>query len=275
MTMLDQPPVPERELPAARRAAIRDLLVAEAASPYPARPAFVTRRRLALAAASVAGVLAVVQFWPAEGGGLGDPPVPEYVAAWNPVPIPVDPDLAGELGDQCLTFFLEAPPMVLPEEGWDRILVDRRGTTAIVLLVNPVATYALKCFYRDVGQEPAANAEGPGRRIASAGMILYTPLASGESLLPVDTGYTYSESEGHGVGFSFGQTAPDVARVTIALGNGGEMEASLEDGWYLAWWPGRVDLAAGWPNIDAPAELITAYDASGTELAQQEAHQGD
>lgn len=265
MIALDQSPLPERDLPSARRAAIRDLLVAHATAAAPVRAPLVTRRRLAFATASLAGVAAAIPLLATSDGGDVMDPLPGY-AAWSPFPASVDAAAAEEFGRGCRAFMLERPTPVpdLPVDGWDRMLVDQRGDTAIVLLAHSSEADALSCAYRDVDQ-PSSN-----RQPVAGVVVHYDPMAGGDGLLPVETGYTIS-ADHTVIGYSYGQVGSEVARATITLVNGTELEASMSDGWYLAWWPAYAD---GQGNIDLRAGTITAYDAGGAIVAQHAAHHG-
>jgi hypothetical protein len=277
MTVLDPAPTPERELPASRRAAIRDLLVTHAAGAHHPRPVLVTRRRVAFAVASLAGILAATQFWLTPDGGPNEILTPQYVAAWSPIPTPVDEITADELGDHCRDEFINMDATV-PVEGWDHLIIDRRGDAAIVLVVNPSAQYAATCNYQDLRPAPDVNADAPvGRQAVSGYLDSFAPLADGESLAPEETSYVASSSaDSFTVGYGFGQAASEIARVMVILGDGTEVQATLSDGWYLAWWPGLSDGHPVSPNIDPSAEAIAivGYDNSGTELVRHDPRQG-
>jgi hypothetical protein len=44
--------------------------------------------------------------------------------------------------------------------------------------------------------------------------------------------------------YATGRAAPDVRSVTFTLDDGRVDDASLEDGWFAAWWPGAATSAA-------------------------------
>ncbi|HEY2654388.1 MAG TPA: hypothetical protein VGI55_01275 [Solirubrobacteraceae bacterium] len=46
------------------------------------------------------------------------------------------------------------------------------------------------------------------------------------------------DSAGNRLTLTYGRAAPDVTAVTIELSDGSSVQATVANGWYLAWWPG-------------------------------------
>ena len=62
-----------------------------------------------------------------------------------------------------------------------------------------------------------------------------------------------------------GHVGAGTARVVLDVEGIGSVAASLDDGWYLAWWPvgmGPAD-AAGRRDVQSKAFSMMAYNASG------------
>jgi len=60
--------------------------------------------------------------------------------------------------------------------------------------------------------------------------------------------------------YATGRAAPDVRSVSFTLSDGRVVEASLEDGWFAAWWPGAAP--------SAEAEVTWTLDSGATQTAR-------
>ena len=63
-----------------------------------------------------------------------------------------------------------------------------------------------------------------------------------------------SERGGRAFGFAYGRTGTGVSAVTLVLDDGTKVQASVANGWFVAWWPSTSQLKA--------AQLTTAAGAS-------------
>lgn len=278
MNPLERSPVPVRELPESRREAIRSLLVAHAGGATPrSGPIRSVRWRLVVAGTLVA-LLATAQLWPITGDR-------SFLAAWTPYPQAIDAVTADDLANACVKGWddISSRPQedggeLPPVYQWEAVLVDRRGQAAMVLLAT--TANVTKCVYDGVGQadglgNPAVylvgGATGGGYASLPDGQVISSEgqgaLEARHDINPFGIGGYYT-----GVGSTYGQVAPEVARVVVGLDDGTEVEATVADGWYAAFWPGRPGLRILlWQGVDvAWAATISAYDAAGNLLDQLE-----
>ena len=68
-------------------------------------------------------------------------------------------------------------------------------------------------------------------------------------------GVTLSVDRGETLTAADGTSDASVAKVVIARSSGGDVTATVKDGYWVAWWPG-----------DAAFEKATAFAADGTEI---------
>lgn len=84
--------------------------------------------------------------------------------------------------------------------------------------------------------------------IPVAGQPSYVELSGGTGAVPEDFGDIEVWTASSGWNWDYGgrweiagRIAPDVAEVTIAREDGESVVATLDDGWFLAWWPSESD----------------------------------
>lgn len=56
-------------------------------------------------------------------------------------------------------------------------------------------------------------------------------------------------------GFAYGRTGTDVSAVTLVLDDGTSVQATVANGWFIAWWPGSQQLESA--NLTTPAGSST------------------
>lgn len=203
-----------------------------------------TRRRrfagLALAASGVTGVLLVTQLmtpapalaWSPMGtlvtGARGEQLAAECAQNW----IADDPSLA-ELGAQ---YGVQAPTAA--DLGAPRLLLaEERGNTSLV--VAEIGGWTAYCAFGQAGGG-SALAPGAGADFGLNGNAdVETAFISGSGVLLGDEiperpeDYLYAMH-----GNVMGVTAPGVVSVTLRTADGAEIEASVGNERFLAWWPG-------------------------------------
>jgi hypothetical protein len=134
------------------------------------------------------------------------------------------------------------------------VAIDARGGSRLpaVFAGGDAVVYCLPLTISDDGVvEGELNASevrpqpvpGPGRLIAQGG-----------------TGSALGSDPGDAWCSATGRAGPGVARVVIEARVAGSIEATVQNGWYVAWWPLSC-------RIVAPL-VITAYDAGGRETDQ-------
>lgn len=213
------------------------------------------RRGFIALAAATAGVvaltLAAIQFWP--------PAVDEAVAAWSATP-KVNSVLAERAGAHCAKDLGSGIDPVPGEPRWQPMVVDLRGHDARVVAVGR-KQFAL-CTYRGLGISHgeidglnALSMTGSASEIPSGKLP-----AAGVSIEAVDR----FMGKYWGAAVPVGQVGTSVQRVMIALDDGTEMQATTENGWYVAWWPEELQTPDDPVSvIEKKIVAIRAYDASG------------
>lgn len=209
-------------LPAEREEELRARLMAEIAAPSAVRgrrqrPASLRRhlrRRVVLvgAVASVvaAGTLLLTEALPA--------------AAWSPRPTELSPAQAAEPTHDCRAALATAKlPNASAQQsllsGTQTIIAERRGTSTSVILGGS-----------GVIGECVGTAEA-----RLVGVVTATPLMPGQVLNFDNDGGTAH------MRLLFGQVDTSVVAVTVRTGDGQVVEASVQNGYYLAWWPSLFD----------------------------------
>lgn len=222
---------------------------AAAARPSP----LLTRRRafggLSLVGIGVAIVLAVVLTLGQASAGQG----PSVWAGWQPVPTKPDQAMREQARSMCFSKTTGVDPnTVIPGSsltyGELPLLVqDQRGSVALFFFGRDTA--AVGCaMWRDehgVFESSVAAMSWPYQRLMdqvdTVGWMGFGVGGPGDSIQISDL---------------VGRTS--AARVVILRDDGRTVEATVQDGFFAAWWPGN-----------AQAVRVTAYDGAGTEVARQ------
>ncbi len=195
-------------------------------------------RRRVLGGLSFAGVAAAVVLAFALTFGLapgGNPPRSAY-AGWQPIPTKNDPAMRAVADASCL-------PILGKQTVLHLTLQDQRGAVALF-------------FYRGQGDYWACF-------LTPNGHGGYDPSVTGISgatapYIGVDHfGFTGGGTNGIAPAVAvMGET--DAGKVVIERQDGVNVEATVSDGFFVAWWPG----SAGFKNL-------IAYDASGSEIGER------
>jgi len=243
--------------------------VADLPVPPPRRPRRPVRRVAwgAAAAVTLAGVSVAL---PLTNGGE-----PAF-ASWTAEPAAASDRDAEVLREACLeqvgdSVGGDGAPEVPSAELATR-LTDRRGEWVSVLLTATAPgryQFTVACL----GRLPAGSSDGPseithavtgggGWAAPSGDQLVEGPMAE----LAVGGG-PFGMGEQERAATTNGEVGPDVVGVTIHAG-GTTVEASVADGTYAAWWPGRIfdpaevvaDAAPGLP--DGEPEPLLRYDVT-------------
>jgi hypothetical protein len=163
---------------------------------------------------------------------------------WQAAPFTVDPTVIATAERTC-----RDPKMgMMPKAGMPLVLVDARGGGAIYLKFAAGFDEA-ECFVQQDANGVLTN-QGGG---SSSGGNAQPPLAPTELQL----GGSGSQSDGNAPGqtksYATGRAGAGIAIVEIVLGNGHSLQASLNGGWFAAWWPSGDS-----------AKVVRGYDGSGT-----------
>jgi len=219
-----------------------------------ARPSpLLTRKRafggLSLVGMGAAVVLAVVLTLGQAPAGQG----PSVWAGWQPVPTKPDQAMREQARAQCFSKATGVDPnKVIPGSsltyGELPLLVqDQRGGVALFFFGRDTAVVGCAMWRDDHGmfESAVASLTWPYDRlmgtIDTVGWIRFGVGKSGDPTM---------------ISTLAGRTT--ATRVVILRDDGRTVEATVQDGFYAAWWP-----------ADAQAVRVTAYDGEGTEVAHQ------
>ncbi len=101
---------------------------------------------------------------------------------------------------------------------------------------TPVLTDTRGPYTASIYADGSTCVQGNGIRISS------TSGGGGKSIIPAGTielnGAGESDSDGHALTMVDGPIGAGVTGVTITRSDGSSVQATVKDGWYLAWWPG-------------------------------------
>ena len=171
-------------------------------------------------------------------------------ASWTPVPDSMPDADALAAADECARSWTEDGTGTAGKI----VLAERRGVTVLLLMWlrgGPL----IKCSSLGTGHPAGAerlsddrNAEPP---LPAAGRVT---LGGGMGASGVG-GRWYSEAAG--------RVGPGVTGVDIAMAGGRTVRASVRDGWWAAWWPGRE-------GGETAALQIVVHTAAGTRSYSQE-----
>lgn len=121
--------------------------------------------------------------------------------------------------------------------GWQKILTDARGPYTVMLFTAAEGQAVLSCLSgRNTGEVALGGALGTHPLAAvPAGQIAVS--SYGSNVAPPDEGAAQ---------FSriVGRVGPGVTAVSLRLSDGTQVTASIEGGWFLAWWPGTAHASA-------------------------------
>jgi hypothetical protein len=197
--------------------------------------------------------------------GLGAGASPAF-AGWSATPTaPTSGETSGAL-QQCTAQLAGMQASGLPTGGWQPVLTDTRGPfTAMVLSSDGTSA---TCFtgpsFTTVNESDAQGAEGSASQRLSAGSATASSPASvsvlglgssttgpisraTQSHLTTNTGQPYT--------FVQGQVSTDVTSVKLLLSDGTNVEATVAEGSFVAWWPGNTDATSA--QIATPSGVTT------------------
>ena len=237
---LDASPAKDLDDVTARRCAARleQILATPVPSraPRPARVSSKTIRRTAIglvaAAAATGGILTIA------GPSGGD----SAYASWSTTPSPLTAADHAVAVQACRTVLRNDPgARDLHASGtWSDLVSDRRGDWVSVALSDTAST---------------AEAAQSGDLLLGT-CLVDLPAGTSKPITVLDNGISgssvvklepaqieqadieYTESQNHpAVAFSFAQVGADVRAVQITLPNGKKVDATVDNGQYVAWWP--------------------------------------
>jgi hypothetical protein len=178
------------------------------------------RRRVAIASVSLAAAGVVA------GGIVGVPGLTKTdtaEAAWLPVPTAANPSQALEQAQAC-TRSWDATPTTHAVAAEDVLLAEGRGISTLTVMRK--GNVVIECLSTDPGTLVGWSQVGEAR----------TPLPADGVATIADMGAT---GDGGNVHSSVvGHAGPGVSEIEIVRANGDHVQASINNGWWAAWWPG-------------------------------------
>lgn len=125
-----------------------------------------------------------------------------------------------------------SPPMptIAPGE-WQRTLSDTRGPYTMLIFQTAAGQAQGFCLSRGSTLLDANESYDTRATTVPAGQVhVYLMGEAGQGGDPGEEPYSYVN----------GQTGAGVTAVTLDLESGEQIQASVENGWFLAWWPGSA-----------------------------------
>jgi hypothetical protein len=214
-------------------------------------------RRAALAAAilvaSGCGPDTVIPTPPAASGtpsaSASENPTALLAAPWGPAPLSVEPTLVTAVEFACKN--PADPDLKAAIERLPVALIDARGDSLVSLvLADDHVAFECRVGVEDLGGTPTVTlVEPPSRLVPDA----TAPIEPGG--IRIVSNNRVDEDRGSR-SIALGRVASGAEGVIVALGDDSEIEASIENGWFLAWWP----------SPDVPGE-IAAVNEDGAAIS--------
>jgi len=210
---------------------------------------------------SLARLAVVTLLLGACGESLSEPePVPvrpaslaDLTGPWRPVPFQLDPVIRSRVEQGCRGD-LQMPP------GSSAAVIDARGASVATVRMkgpNPGSCYALEISAAGevTGAGAGWRADGPEK----------LPVLGASELGPIDK-QTVAGGNLKIEGWSLtGRAGPEITSVVVEPMNHMAVIATVENGWFAAWWPARP----GEPARDGarwPPFVVRAFNAFGVLL---------
>lgn len=200
------------------------------------------------------------------------PKPPSAFAGWRPMPEEADAQLT-EMAAECAGEYAFSNGASVD---MDLLLMDRRGRAAIAFAAGTTSESSASrfCLY---AKDPA-NPDGPWRHVGGGGgggsnagsqspwVGLQTPYPQDVWLTGVGNVAGVAEDYiGTPVSWALGQVGEDVERVRVHVDGLATIEATVENGWFVTWWPAR---SSTWPvpwgwTTDLDDITVEAFDENG------------
>jgi hypothetical protein len=185
--------------------------------------------------------------------GLGAGTSPAF-AGWTATPTPPANGQTTDAQEHCVSQLTGAPGARsnIPTSGWRPVLTDTRGPFTLMILHSGAASAT--CFdgpsFTTVAANNAQGSSGGAEHVLS-GSSTGTGAQGSTSVMglggngsgPIG-GATQSHlvvSGGQPYTFVQGQVVTGVTDVTLARSDGSDVQATVADGSFAAWWPGGAD----------------------------------
>jgi hypothetical protein len=191
---------------------------------------------LTTAAAAAAAVLLI---------DLG-PKAPAAFAGWTPAPTHASRvQVTGARGDctQRLAQLRGSAVQAASQRAGQNPLLQQlaRLSTTAPVLTDTRGPFTFVVF--NAGQANASCISGPGFASVSVQVAAHAPSPPAAGTI-VPSFEVRSARAGHAYSFVEGHTGTGVTAVTLVLSDGSHLQATLQNGWLVAWWPGDAQLTS-------------------------------
>lgn len=193
---------------------------------------------------------------------------PGAYAEWTPIPQELDPEQSMVVAQACIDQHAELSRQAVPNSPdprlWNVELVERRGDWDFVLLSTNTG-YLGDCLTSKRG-----GMAGSGKMAAvKPGQDSITLV--GERAHALDTSLWESgpKSEGHYI--LYGRVDSDVDSVVLHSQRAGDVTATIDNGFWLAWWPiSNIGVRLNFDDDPVLGATLTTTDGRVTEMNQTE-----
>ncbi|MDQ4055029.1 MAG: hypothetical protein M3237_20360 [Actinomycetota bacterium] len=190
-------------------------------------------------------------------------------ASWTATPEPLTDDAAAEAAATCRTH------MAMPDRGERIVIAEQRGAWTLVMMAGPETEFT--CLMADDSVDRFPHQSDGVVMAAGGGAVAAPPVARDDLDETTSMGGTVHDDEfvpwaddNDWFVWAEGHVGSDVTAVTVHTASGMEIEASVSDGRFAAWWPaGEVDsdnpeLGGAWSYTLTLADGSTRDDAGCT-----------
>lgn len=217
--------------------------------PPPVEPDRPRRRRTRLLLVGLLGATGAVMATLLLGGGSA-------LASWTPTPQPLSPEARSAAAATCRADF------AIPASGGATLVAEQRGKWTYVLISGPNGEGS--CLMRNdvVGHDPAGNEvlgsydTDPGDAPAVARDRIDE---TGSQSSSVDGGWLREDGW---LTWTYGYVGSDVTGVTVHTPLGFDVEASVDNGRFAAWWPSDQPISKNPEVMGAWSYTVTLADGS-------------
>lgn len=216
---------------------------------------------VAVVAASSGAVIALV--------GLGSSTAPAF-AGWSATPTQPASGQTGTALERCSSQLSNTGgSQGIPAAGWQPVLTDTRGPFTAMILHNGGASatcFAGPSFTTIQANSAPGNASehtvsgsasGSGSGIGSSSLATGVMGLGGHLSGPISQAAEAHLTTSSGQPYTFlqGQVATDVSALTLVRSDGTDVQATVADGSFVAWWPGGTSATSA--QLTSPSGTST------------------
>jgi hypothetical protein len=183
----------------------------------------------------------------------------ELLGPWRAEPLGLDPAMAGRIVDRCARD-MEGPPGVPPQ------FIDVRGAgVAMARLSGP--NTAIGCDALQITANGGVEGAGGGWRSGEAEQLPGLGVTEIAAIQRSTVGGGHLEVQGWSV---HGRVGNGIASVTVEPAGHPVVVATVQNGWFAAWWPARPDEIDDFERATQhPAVRIRGFGALGEPVAEE------